>query len=89
MFETWSSALLDCCASKTESGEEWLTQHFNNLNNKEQNIYGRKANVIYSAKIPAINLSYRVGIKTNMAYIDISMLFSKSSIQRTNIKLNF
>ena len=34
--ETWSSALLDCGASKTVCGKEWLTQYINNLSDTDQ-----------------------------------------------------
>ena len=34
--ETWSSALLDCGASKTVCRKEWLTQYVNNLSDEDQ-----------------------------------------------------
>ena len=37
--ETWSSALLDCGASKTVCGKEWLNQYISNFpQHQQQNI---------------------------------------------------
>ena len=36
MSETWSSAVLDCGASKTVCGKEWLNQYITNLPEQDQ-----------------------------------------------------
>lgn len=102
MSETWSSALLDCGASKTVCGKEWLTQYINNLNDHDQqkvcygesnHIYrfgdGRKVNAIHSAKVPAMIGSHNIEIETDVVDNDIPLLFSKSSMKKANMKLNF
>ena len=39
MSETWSTALLNCGASKTVCGNEWLNQYISNLpEHQKQNI---------------------------------------------------
>ena len=39
MSETWSTALLNCGASKTVCGKEWLNQYISNLpEHQKQNI---------------------------------------------------
>lgn len=86
--------LLDWCTSKTLSGEEWLTQHIKNWNNnakqklsfEETNHIcffgdGKKVSTIYSAKIPTIIGSYRIGLETDIVDSDITLLFSKSLIK--------
>ena len=65
--ETWSSALLDCGASKTVCRKEWLTQYVNNLRDEVQqkvsfgqsnSIYrfgdDRNIDSIHSTKIPLL-----------------------------------
>ena len=95
--ETWSSALLDCGASKAVCGKEWLAQCINNLSDEDQQevsfghsncIYrfgdGRKIESIDSAKISAVIGSHKFDIMTDVVDSDIPLLFS-----RANMKLNF
>ena len=102
MSETWSSAVLDCGASKTVCGKEWFSQFTNNLQQeqKDQIIYsssnhvyrfgdGRKIQAIQCAKIPAIIGSNYCQIETDIIDGDIPLLFSKSSMKRGNMKINF
>ena len=93
---------MDCGASKTVCGKEWLTQYINNLSDTNQSkvlfaesnhIYrfgdGRKVNALHSVKIPAIIGTHNLEIETDVVDIDIPLLFSKSSMKRANLKLNF
>ena len=86
--ETWSSALLDCGASKTVCGKEWLTQYINNLSDTNQSkvlfgesnhIYrfgdGRKVNALHSVKICATIGTHNLEIKTDVVDNDIPLLF--------------
>ena len=46
--ETWRSALVDCAASKTVCGKEWLKQYMTNLSEHEQeNIIFTPSNNVY------------------------------------------
>ena len=91
---------MDCGASKTECGKEW--QYLNNLSDTDQSkvlfgesnhIYrfgdGRKVNTLHSVKIPAIVGIHNFEIETDVVDNDIPLLFSKSSMKRANMKLNF
>ena len=93
---------MDCGASKTVCGKEWLTQYINNLSDTDQSkvlfaesnhIYrfgdGRKVNALHSVKIPAIIGTHILKIDTDVVDNDIPLLFSKSSMKRANMKLNF
>ena len=93
---------MDCGASKTVCGKDWLTQYINNLSDTDQSkvlfgesnhIYsfgdGRKVNALYSVKIPATIGSHNFEIKIDVVDNDIPLLFSKSSMKRANMKLNF
>lgn len=95
MPETWSPTILDHRASKTICREEWLTQYINNLKNTDQqkvmfgesnHIYrlgdGKKVKAIYSAKIPAV-------IETDVVNNETLLLFSKTTMKKDNMKLNF
>ena len=99
MSETWSSALLDCGASKTVCGKEWFTQFVNNLQSSEQDkivynhsnhVYrfgdGRKIGAIQNAKIPANIGSKQFMIETDIINDDIPLLLSKSSMKKGEMK---
>ena len=99
--ETWSSALLDCGASKTVCGKEWLTQYINNLSDTDHSKVlfgesnhihrfgnGRKVNALHSVKIPATIGSQNLEIKTDVVDNDIPVLFSKSSMKQLINNLN-
>ena len=75
--ETWSSALLNCGASKTVYGKKWLTHYVNNLSDEDQQEVsfghsnhicrfgdGQKIESLHSAKIPAIIGSHKFDIVT-------------------------
>ena len=102
MAESWSSALLDCGASKTVCRKIWLDQFIQNLDkidlaqikfSNSSHIYqfgdGRKIKAIKSAQIPAITGSKKFQIETDVTEGDIPLLLSKSSMKRGNMKVNF
>ena len=79
-----------------------MTQYINNLSDTDRNkilfgesnhIYrfgdGRKVNALHSVKIPAIIGTHNLEIETDVVDNDIPLLFSKSSMKRANMKLNF
>ena len=78
MAETWSSALLDCGASKTVCGQERLNQHISNLSEHKQenikftprnNVYcssdGRKIKAIQNKTFPAIIGKEHINIQSD------------------------
>ena len=102
MAETWSSALLDCGASKTVCGKEWLNQYINNLQEDGQrsvkftnshHVYrfgdGRKIKAIHSATIPAVIGKESIYIQTDVLDNDIPLLFSRSSMKKAKMTINF
>ena len=102
MAESWSSALLDCGATKTVCEKIWLDQFIQILDkidqdqikfNNSSHIYqfgdGRKIKAIKSAQIPAIIGSKKFQIETDVIEGDIPLLLSKSSMKRGNMKINF
>ena len=103
MSETWSSALLDCGASKTLCIKQWLTQYVDNLSDEDQrkvsfgqsnHIYrfgdGRKIDSIHSAKISAITGSHEFDIVANIVDNDMLLLVSESSSKRAKrVRFNF
>ena len=50
---------------------------------------GRKVNAVHSVKIPAVFRTHNLEIKTDVVDNDVPQLFSKSSMKRANMKLNF
>ena len=93
---------MDCGASKTVCGKDWPTQYINNLSDTNQSkvlfgesnhIYsfgdGRKVNALCSVKIPATIGSHNFEIKIDVVDNNIPLLFSKLSMKRANMKLNF
>ena len=102
MVESWSSALLDCGASKTVCGKIWLDQFIQNLDKIDQDqikfsnsshIYqfgdGWKIKAIKSAQISAVIGSKKFQIEADVIEGDIPLLLSKSSMKRGNMKINF
>ena len=95
MSETWSSALLDCGASKTVCGKEWLNQYISNLpQHQQQNIkytpkqpcisfWRRKESDGYwEGNIPCKNRGH-INIQSDMLDSDIPLLFSRSSMKKS------
>ena len=85
---TWSSALLDCGASKTVCGKGWLTQYINNLSDTDQSKVlfgesnhicrfrdGRKVNAPRSVKIPAIIRTHNPEIVTDVMSLIMIYLY--------------
>ena len=75
MSETWSSALLDCGASKTVCSKEWLNQCISNPSTNEQNnVTSTKSNHVYpfgdGRKITAIE---NVTFPANIGGADINI----------------
>ena len=102
MSETWSSALLDCGASKTVCGKEWLNQYISNLSTNEQNnvtstksnhVYrfgdGRKVTAIENVTFPANIGGENINIQADVLNSDIPLLFSRSSMKKAEMKINF
>ena len=50
---------------------------------------GRKVNALHSVKIPPTIGTHNLDIETDVVDNDIPLLFSKSSMKRANMKLNF
>ena len=102
MSETWSSALLDCGASKIVCDKEWLNQYISNLSTNEQNnVTSTKSNHVYrfgdSRKITTIeNVTFpaniggeNINIQADILNSDIPLLFSRSSMKKAKMKINF
>ena len=100
--ETWSSALLDCGASKTVCGSEWLEEYKQNLtdsnlrqlsSSKSHNFYrfgdGRRIPAKECVSLPAIIGTKRVIINTDVVDSDIPLLLSRDSMKKANMSLNF
>ena len=98
MVESWSSALLDCGASKTVCRKILLDQFIQNLHKIDQDqikfsnsshIYqigdGHKIKAIRSTQIPVIIGSKKFQIETGVIEGDIPLLLSKSSMKRRNM----
>ena len=100
--ETWSSALLDCGASKAVCGKEWLNQYKSNISEyRQQNIkytpsnhvyrFGdrRKITAIESVTFPAKIGGEHINIQSDMFVNDIPLLYSLSSMKKAEMKINF
>ena len=100
--ETWSSALLDCGASKTVCGNEWFEQYkqilppdtVNQISiSPSSHVYrfgdGRKLTATKNALIPATIGDTQLTISTDIVDSDIPLLLSRSSMKKANMKLNF
>ena len=102
MSETWSSAVLECGASKTVCGKEWFNQYLTNLSLNEQrkvtstssnHVYrfgdGRKITAIENVTFPANIGGENINIQTDVLDSDIPLLFSRSSMKKAGMKINF
>ena len=88
MAQTWSSALLDCGASKKVCSKEWLNQDVKNLDkNSQQNILFEQNNHVYrfgdatiktthSTTTPATTGKEPISIKTDTLGSDKPLLFA-------------
>ena len=102
LSKTWSSALLDCGASKTVCGKEWLNQYVSNLPGYQQqnikyiqsnHVYrfgdGRKITATESVTFPAKIGWEHINIQSDILDNDIPLLFSRSSVKKAEMKINF
>ena len=100
MSETWSSALLDCGASKTVCGKEWLNQYTSNLPEHQQQKYtprnhvynfgdGRKITSIESITFHVKIGGEHINIQSDVFDNDIPLFFSRSSMKKAEMKINF
>ena len=100
MLERWSSALLDCGASKTVCGQEWLNEYINNLSEKEQqniifrsnnHVYrfgdGRKIRAMHSVTFPAVIDKEHINIQSNIINNDIPL--PQTLMKKAKMKINF
>ena len=102
MAETWSSALLDCHASKTVCGQEWFNQYIVNLSGHEQeNIKFTPSNKVYSfgdgrkikakqeVTFPAIIGKEHINIQSAIIQNNIPLSFPRSSMKEPPLNVNF
>ena len=100
--ETWSSALLDCGASKTVCGNEWFQQYQESLsddnlrkiktsesNNSFRFGDGKRITSQKSVTLPASIGSMEVTIKADVVDSDIPLLLSRDSMKKANMNLDF
>ena len=100
--ETWSTALLDCGASKTVCGQEWFNQYKQTLSpetkekiitNESNNIYrfgdGRKITASENVTIPATIGNIDITINADIVDNDIPLLLSRPSMKKANMILDF
>ena len=99
--ETWSSTLLDCGASKTVCGKEWLNQYWSNLPKHEQpkitftsNNHvcrfgdGRRITTIENITSTKIRREC-INIQFDILDKNILLLFSRSSTKKAEMKITF
>ena len=102
MAETWSSALLDCHASKTVCGKEWFNQYIVNLSGHKQenikltpsnNVYsfgdGRKIKAKQKVTFPAIIGKEHTNIQSAIIQNDIPLSFPRSYMKESPLNINF
>ena len=101
LSESWDSAVLDCGASKTVCGRRWFTEYKGNLPQLQQDISvtkskslyrfgdGKKVPSIGCVKLPAILGEQKVTIDCDVVEEDIPLLFSRSSMKKAGMLLNF
>ena len=100
--ETWSSALLDCGASKTVCGTEWFNQYQQSLppelkdkieTSKSTSTFrfgdGNRVAAKNTVSLPAMIGSSEVIINADVVDSDIPLLLSRDSMKRANMNLNF
>ena len=100
MSQRWSSALLDCGASKTVCGQEWLNEYINNLSEKEQqniiftssnHVYcfgdGRKIKAIQSVTFPAVIGKEHINIQSDIINNGTPLLFSRTSMKKAHKRI--
>ena len=100
MSETWSSA--NCSASKIVCGKEWLNQYISNLpEHQQQNIKYTPSNHVYrfgderkitsieSVTVPEKIEGEHINIQSDILDNDIPLLFSRPSMKKTEMRINF
>ena len=100
--ETWGAGLLDCGASRTVNGSQWLEEYINALPAKDKSAVSYFANSTFyrfgdgvrveskkSARIPAYVGSKKVFINTDIVEKDIPLLLSKAFMKNANMILDF
>lgn len=100
--ETWSSALLDCGASKTVCGTEWLEQYkqclpqesLDKIETSESSSTfrfgdGKRVTSQKVVSLPAIIGHTEVLINTDVVDSDIPLLLSRDSMKKANMNLDF
>ena len=102
LSESWNCAVLDCGASKTVCGKAWLKRYESSLPIHEyqkiqltesSSVYrfgdGQKVQSIGNVKLPAVIGSKKVIIDTDVVDQDIPLLFSRSSMKKSQMRLDF
>ena len=100
--ETWSSALLDCGASKTVCGKEWFQKYKQSLSNENQqkiltsdsnNTFrfgdGKREKSQKCVSLPATIGSMDITINADIVDNDIPLLLSRDSMKKANMNLDF
>ena len=100
--KTWSSALLDCGASKTVCGKEWFQQYKQSLSNENQqkiltsdsnNTFrfgdGKRVKSQKCVSLPATIGSMDITINADIVDNDIPLLLSRDSMKKANMNLDF
>ena len=100
--ETWGAGLLDCGASRTVNGSQWLEEYISALPTCDKSAVSYFANSTFyrfgdgvrveskkSARIPAYIGSKKVFINTDIVEKDIPLLLSKAFMKSNNMVLDF
>ena len=100
--ETWNCALLDCGASKTVCGTEWLEQYCLSLTEEQKNLIeyypstntyrfgdGKRVVAQKSVVIPATIGNTELKIHADVVNSDIPLLLSRDSMKKANMSLDF
>ena len=94
--------MLDCGASKTVCGENWLTEYTNSLSEEEQKRVksyssksqyrfgdGEQIQAVQGVRIPAYIGNTSVEINTDVVTKELPLLLSKSFMKRANMVIDF
>ena len=102
MSETWNTAVLDCGATKTVAGQTWVDHYLMCLSDDDKKMvqiheantafrFGDGNQVISDKKVifPAVIGNRSVFISADVIQKDIPLLFSRESMKRAQMKLDF
>ena len=102
MSETWNAAVLDCGATKTVAGQSWMDHYIMCLSDDDKKLVQvKKANTAFrfgdgnqvisdkNVTFPAILGSRSVFISSDVIQKDIPLLFSRESMKKAEMKLDF